>query len=117
MQIYNIFYRPWGKYTNLFEGKEFLIKELYVKPKGILSLQKHHHRAEHWLVTQGNAKITLNKDIITKKTGEHIFIPLEAIHRVQNSGKKPVKIVEAQVGSILKETDIVRYQDVYGRVK
>ena len=113
----NIFYRPWGKFTNLFEGKEFLIKELYVKSKGILSLQKHHHRAEHWLVTQGNAKITLNKDIIIKKPGEHIFIPLEAIHRVQNSGKKPVKIVEAQVGSILKETDIVRYQDVYGRVK
>ena len=113
----NIFHRPWGKYTNLFEGKEFLIKELYVKPKGILSLQKHHHRAEHWLVTQGNAKITLNKDIITKKPGEHIFIPLGAIHRVQNSGKKPVKIVEAQIGSILKETDIVRYQDVYGRVK
>ena len=113
----NVYYRPWGRYTNLFEGKEFLIKELYVKPKGILSLQKHHHRAEHWLVTQGNAKITLNKDIVIKKPGEHIFIPLEAIHRVQNPGKKPVKIVEAQVGSILKESDIVRYQDVYGRVK
>jgi len=113
----NVYYRPWGRYTNLFEGKEFLIKELYVKPKGILSLQKHHHRAEHWLVTQGNAKITLNKDIIIKKPGEHIFIPLEAIHRVQNPGKKPVKIVEAQVGSILRESDIVRYQDVYGRVR
>ena len=113
----NVYYRPWGRYTNLFEGKEFLIKELYVKPKGILSLQKHHHRAEHWLVTQGNARITLNKDIIIKKPGEHIFIPLEAIHRVQNLGKKPVKIVEAQVGSILKESDIVRYQDVYGRVR
>ncbi|WP_440651373.1 sugar phosphate nucleotidyltransferase [Candidatus Pelagibacter sp. HIMB1495] len=113
----NVYYRPWGRYTNLFEGKEFLIKELYLKPKGILSLQKHHHRAEHWLVTQGKAKITLNKDIITKKPGEHIFIPLEAIHRVQNLGKKPVKIMEAQVGSILKETDIVRYQDVYGRIK
>ncbi len=112
----NVYYRPWGRYTNLFEGKGFLIKELYVKPKGILSLQKHHHRAEHWLVTQGNAKITLNKDIIVKKPGEHIFIPLEAIHRVQNPGKKPVKIVEVQVGSILKESDIVRYQDVYGRV-
>ncbi|WP_440676863.1 sugar phosphate nucleotidyltransferase [Candidatus Pelagibacter sp. HIMB1587] len=113
----NVYFRPWGRYTNLFEGKEFLIKELYVKPKGTLSLQKHHHRAEHWLVTQGNAKITLNKDIITKKPGEHIFIPLEAIHRVQNPGQKPVKIMEAQVGSILKETDIVRYQDIYGRVK
>jgi len=113
----NVYYRPWGRYTNLFEGKEFLIKELFVKPKGILSLQKHHHRAEHWLVTQGNAKITLNKNLIVKKPGEHIFIPLEAVHRVQNPGKKPVKIMEAQVGSILKETDIVRYQDVYGRVK
>ena len=113
----NIYYRPWGRYTNLFKGKEFLIKELFVKPKGILSLQEHHHRAEHWLVTQGNAKITLNKDTIIKKPGEHIFIPLEAIHRVQNSGKRPVKIMEAQVGSILKETDIVRYQDIYGRVK
>ncbi len=112
----NVYYRPWGRYTNLFEGEEFLIKELYVKPKGILSLQKHHHRAEHWLVTQGNAKITLNKETIIKKPGEHIFIPLEAIHRVQNSGQKPVKIMEAQVGSILKETDIVRFQDVYGRV-
>ena len=59
----------------------------------------------------------INKDIIIKKPGEHLFIPLEAIHRVQNPGKKPVKIVEAQVGSILKESDIVRYQDVYGRVK
>ena len=113
----NVYYRPWGRYTNLFNGKEFLIKELFVKPKGILSLQKHHHRAEHWLITQGNPKITLNKNIFNKKQNEHIFIPLEAIHRIQNPGKKPVKIMEAQVGSILKETDIVRYQDVYGRVK
>ncbi len=113
----NIYHRPWGKYTNLFKGKEFLIKELFVKSNGILSLQKHHHRTEHWLVTQGNPKITLNKDSFIKKPNEHIFIPLQAIHRIQNLGKKPVKIIEAQVGSILKETDIVRYQDVYGRVK
>ena len=113
----NVYYRPWGRYTNLFEGKQFLIKELFVKTKGILSLQKHHHRAEHWLVTQGNPKITLNKDNFKMKPNEHIFIPLQAIHRIQNPGKKPVKIMEAQVGSILKETDIVRYQDVYGRVK
>ncbi|MBD1156254.1 mannose-6-phosphate isomerase [Pelagibacterales bacterium SAG-MED16] len=111
----NVFYRPWGSYLNLFEGKEFLIKELSVKPKSILSLQKHHHRAEHWLVTKGYPRITLNKNIIYKKPDEHIFIPLGAIHRIQNPGKKPVKIMEAQVGSILKETDIVRYQDIYGR--
>ena len=113
----NVYYRPWGRYVNLFEGKGFLVKELYVKPKGILSLQKHHHRAEHWLVTQGNPNITLNKNSFIKKPNEHIFIPLDAIHRIENPGKKPVKIIEAQVGSILKETDIVRYQDVYGRVK
>ena len=113
----NVYYRPWGRYVNLFEGKGFLVKELYVKPKGILSLQKHHHRAEHWLVTQGNPNITLNKNSFIKKPNEHIFIPFEAIHRIENLGKKPVKIIEAQVGSILKESDIVRFQDVYGRIK
>ncbi|MDB9936268.1 sugar phosphate nucleotidyltransferase [Candidatus Pelagibacter sp.] len=113
----NVYYRPWGGYVNLFEGKGFLIKELFVKPKGILSLQKHHHRSEHWLVTEGTPKITLNKDSFSKKQNDHIFIPLEAVHRIENPGNKPVKIIEAQVGSILKESDIVRYQDVYGRVK
>ncbi len=113
----NVFHRPWGSYVNLFNGKEFLIKELYVKPKGILSLQKHHHRAEHWVVTRGKPKITLNKKYFTMKPDETIFIPLGAIHRIENPYKKPVKIIEAQVGLILKETDIVRYQDVYGRVK
>ena len=113
----NVFHRPWGSYVNLFNGKEFLIKELYVKPKGLLSLQKHHHRAEHWVVTHGKPKITLNKKYFTMKPDETIFIPLGAIHRIENPYKKPVKIIEAQVGSILKETDIVRYQDVYGRVK
>jgi mannose-1-phosphate guanylyltransferase/mannose-6-phosphate isomerase len=113
----NVYYRPWGRYVNLFEGKGFLIKELFVKPKGILSLQKHHHRSEHWLVTQGTPKITLNKDSFSKKQNDHIFIPLEAVHRIENPGNKSVKIIEAQVGSILKESDIVRFQDVYGRIK
>ena len=113
----NVYYRPWGKYVNLFEGKGFLIKELFVKPNGILSLQKHHHRSEHWFVTQGTPKITLNKDSFSRKKNDHIFIPLEAIHRIENKGTKPVKIIEAQVGSILKESDIVRFQDVYGRTK
>ena len=112
----NIYYRPWGKYINLFSGKNFLIKELHVKSKGVLSLQKHFHRSEHWLITQGAPKITLNKKTFTKKVNETIFIPLGAIHRIENPNKKVVKIIEAQLGSILKETDIVRYQDVYGRV-
>ena len=112
----NIFYRPWGSYTNLFSGKNFLIKELYVKPKGVLSLQKHFHREEHWLITQGIPKITLNKRTFSKKPKESIFIPLKAIHRIENPNSKPVKIIEAQIGSILKETDIVRFKDIYGRV-
>ena len=113
----NVYYRPWGRYVNLFEGKGFLIKELYIKPKGILSLQKHHHRAEHWLVTQGAPIITLNKDKFLKKMNDSIFIPLGAVHRIENPGNKSIRIIEAQVGSILEETDIVRYQDIYGRIK
>ena len=115
-KIKNVFHRPWGSYVNLFNGKEFLIKELYVKPKGTLSLQKHHHRAEHWVVTQGKPKITLNKKCFIMKPDETIFIPIGSIHRIENPYKTPVKIIEAQLGSILKETDIVRYKDIYGRV-
>ena len=113
----NVIHRPWGSYVNLFKGKEFLIKEIYVKSKGILSLQKHYHRAEHWVVTQGRPKITLNNKYFIMKPNETIFIPLGSIHRIENPNRKPVKIIEAQIGSILKETDIVRYQDIYGRVK
>ncbi len=112
----NIFYRPWGSYTNLYFGNNFLIKEINIKPKGILSLQKHFYRSEHWVITQGKPKITLNKKVFTKKLYDSIFIPKGAIHRVQNSSKKNVKIMEAQLGSVLKESDIVRYKDMYGRV-
>ena len=113
----NVFHKPWGSYVNLFNGKEFLIKELYIKPKGVLSLQKHHYRSEHWVVTQGKPKVTLNSKFFTMNPGETIFIPLGSTHRIENPNKKPVKIIEAQVGSILKESDIVRYQDIYGRIK
>ena len=113
----NVFYRPWGSYTNLFKGKNFLVKELNVKSKGILSLQKHHHRSEHWLITQGKPLITLNKKKLSKSVNESIYIPKGAIHRIENPFKINVKILEIQKGSILKETDIVRYQDIYGRVR
>ena len=111
----NIHYRPWGSYTNLFNGKNFLIKEINVKPKGILSLQKHFHRSEHWVITKGVPKINLNKRFFSKKINETIFIPKGAVHRIQNPNSKVVKIMEAQLGSILKETDIIRYEDIYGR--
>ena len=112
----NVFYRPWGSYTNLFKGNNFLVKELIVKPKGILSLQKHFHRSEHWLITKGKPLITLNNKKTLKSENDSIFIPKGAIHRIENPFKKTVKILEIQKGSILKETDIVRYKDIYGRV-
>jgi len=113
----NIFYKPWGKYINLFKGNRFLIKELIIKPKGILSLQKHFHRSEHWVIIDGKPMITLNKRSFIKKPSESIYIPRGAKHRICNPFKKPVKIIEAQIGTVLKESDIVRYQDIYGRVK
>ena len=113
----NVFKKPWGKYINIFKGKNFLIKELNINSKSSLSLQKHFHRSEYWTVTQGKPKITLNKKIFFKKKGENIFIKLGSIHRVENNFIKPVKIMEVQTGSILKESDIVRYKDIYGRIK
>tara|TARA_Y100000590_G_scaffold278386_1_gene312485 strand:- start:192 stop:1397 length:1206 start_codon:yes stop_codon:yes gene_type:complete len=112
----NIFYRPWGKYINLYNGKGFLVKELVINSKSSISLQKHYHRAEYWTVTSGKPKITINKKKFFKKPNETIFIPKGAIHRIENIYSKPVKIMEVQTGEILKETDIVRYQDIYGRV-
>ena len=113
----NVYYRPWGKYVNLFQGKNFLVKELTVNSKSCISLQKHNYRSEHWLVTQGRPKITINKLKFFKKPNETIFIPTGSVHRIENLYKKPVKIIEVQTGPILKETDIVRYQDIYGRIK
>ncbi len=111
-----VFYRPWGRYTNLFNGKGFLIKELYIKPKASISLQKHHHRSEHWTIIEGIPKITIDKNIFFKKKNETVFVPQGAIHRIENLYKMPIKIIEVQKGSILKENDIIRYQDIYGRV-
>ena len=112
----NIFYRPWGKYINLYSGKGFLVKELVINPKSSISLQKHHHRSEHWTVTSGRPKITINKKKFFKNTNETAFIPKGAIHRIENHFNRAVKIIEVQTGPILKETDIIRFEDIYGRV-
>jgi mannose-1-phosphate guanylyltransferase/mannose-6-phosphate isomerase len=112
----NIFYRPWGKYINLYNGKGFLVKELIINSKSSISLQKHKHRSEYWTVTSGKPKITINKRKFFKKVNETVFIPQGAKHRIENLFKEPVKIMEVQTGAILKETDIVRYKDIYGRV-
>ena len=113
----NIFYRPWGKYTNLFNGKGFLIKELVINPRSSISLQKHKFRSEHWTVVSGNPLITINRRKFIKKINETILVPKGATHRIENPNNIPVVIMEVQKGSILKESDIVRYKDIYGRIK
>ena len=112
----NVFYRPWGKYTNLFTGKGFLVKELVINPKSSISLQKHKHRSEHWTVISGKPWITINKKKFFQNINQTIFVPRGATHRIENPFKKTVKIMEVQIGSILKETDIIRYKDIYGRI-
>ena len=113
----NVYYRPWGKYVNLFEGKNFLIKELTINSKSSISLQKHNYRSEHWMITNGKPMITINKKKFYKKPDETVFVPRGAVHRIQNNFKSLVKIIEVQTGPILKESDIIRFKDVYGRVK
>ena len=113
----NLFKRPWGTYRNLFKGKNFLIKELIVNNKGCLSLQKHKFRSEHWLIFEGNPEITLGKKIFKPTSNDLVFIPKGSVHRIRNRFKQPVKIIEAQIGKILKETDIIRLEDIYGRIR
>ncbi len=93
------------------------MKELTVNSKSSISLQKHIHRSEHWTVISGRPKITINKKNFFKNMNETIFIPKGSIHRIENIYNVPVKIIEIQIGSILKETDIIRFKDIYGRVK
>ena len=112
----NTFYRPWGKYINLYLGKGFLLKELIVNPKSSISLQKHTYRSERWIIISGRSKITINKDKFIKHPNETVFVPKGAIHRIENPFNKPVQIVEVQTGPVLKETDIIRFKDIYGRV-
>ena len=113
----NTFYRPWGKYINLFTGKGFLLKELVINSNSSISLQKHLHRSERWFVNSGRPRITINKKVSFKEVNDTVMIPKNTIHRIENISKKPVQIIEVQMGDILKETDIVRYKDIYGRIK
>ena len=112
----NTFYRPWGKYINLFSGKDFLLKELVINSKSSISLQKHHYRSELWTVISGKPKITINRSKFFRNANDSVFVPKNSIHRIENIFNEPVVIFEVQTGSILKETDIVRYKDIYGRV-
>jgi mannose-1-phosphate guanylyltransferase / mannose-6-phosphate isomerase len=108
-------FRPWGSYDSIDSGERFQVKRLSVKPGGILSLQMHHHRAEHWIVVQGTARITCNDKTFLLSENESTYIPIGATHRIENPGKVPLHIVEVQSGSYLGEDDIVRFEDSYGR--
>ena len=113
----NTFVRPWGKYINLFVGKGFLLKELIINPNSAISLQKHFFRSERWFINSGRPKITIDKKSFFKTEGDTILVPKGSIHRIQNIYNVPVQIIEVQMGKILKESDIVRFKDIYGRIK
>jgi mannose-1-phosphate guanylyltransferase / mannose-6-phosphate isomerase len=109
--------RPWGAYTVLQEGPGFKIKRIEVKPGGILSLQLHHRRSEHWVVVSGEARVTNGDRVYTIRTNESTYIPVETRHRLENAGTDPLVMIEVQCGSYVGEDDIVRFDDQYGRVK
>jgi mannose-1-phosphate guanylyltransferase / mannose-6-phosphate isomerase len=108
-------FRPWGSYDSIDSGERFQVKRLTVKPGGVLSLQMHHHRAEHWIVVQGTARVTCNDKTFLLSENESTYIPVGASHRIENPGKVPLHVVEVQSGSYLGEDDIVRFEDSYGR--
>ncbi|WP_118178987.1 mannose-1-phosphate guanylyltransferase/mannose-6-phosphate isomerase [Paraburkholderia phosphatilytica] len=107
--------RPWGCYDSIDRGERFQVKRIVVKPGGRLSLQMHHHRAEHWVVVRGTARVTRGDEIFLLSENESTYIPLGVMHRLENPGKTPLEIIEVQSGSYLGEDDIVRFDDQYGR--
>jgi len=107
--------RPWGGYKTLVTGDRFQAKLIWVKTQQILSLQKHYHRAEHWIVTKGTARVTVGEKTQLLSENESVYIPIGVVHRLENPGHVPLELIEVQVGSYLGEDDIVRLDDVYGR--
>jgi mannose-1-phosphate guanylyltransferase/mannose-6-phosphate isomerase len=108
-------YRPWGNYEQIDRGGRYQVKRITVQPGGKLSLQSHFHRAEHWVVVSGTARVTLDGQVHLLAENQSIYIPLGAVHRMENPGQIPLELIEVQSGSYLGEDDIVRYEDVYNR--
>ncbi len=108
--------KPWGSFEILNSGANYLVKKIYVKPGGILSLQSHKHRSEHWIVAKGQAEVTINENVSILNENENIFIPKGAIHRMANKQTQDLIIIEMWYGEKLDETDIKRYEDIYKRV-
>ncbi|MBM1817349.1 mannose-1-phosphate guanylyltransferase/mannose-6-phosphate isomerase [Pseudosulfitobacter pseudonitzschiae] len=108
-------YRPWGWYESLVVGGRFQVKRIVVNPGAALSLQSHHHRSEHWIVVEGTAKVTVGESTQLISENQSVYIPLGAIHRMENPGKVPMVMIEVQTGAYLGEDDIIRYEDIYAR--
>jgi mannose-1-phosphate guanylyltransferase/mannose-6-phosphate isomerase len=108
-------HRPWGYYESIDMGERFQVKRIVVIPGGILSLQKHQHRAEHWVVVRGTAEVTNGATIREVHENESVYIPLGTVHRLANKGKIPLELIEVQTGSYLGEDDIERIEDIYKR--
>jgi mannose-1-phosphate guanylyltransferase/mannose-6-phosphate isomerase len=115
--LHRLVHRPWGWYDSIDSGPRFQVKRILVKPGASLSLQKHHHRAEHWIVVTGTAEVTVGEKVILLTENQSTYIPLGEVHRLSNPGKVPLEIIEVQSGSYLGEDDIVRFEDTYGRAK
>jgi mannose-1-phosphate guanylyltransferase/mannose-6-phosphate isomerase len=112
---HNRIYRPWGFYESLITGDRFQVKRIVVTPGETLSLQKHFHRAEHWVVVSGTAEVTRENKVILLRENESVYLPLGSVHRLANPGRIPLTLIEVQSGSYLGEDDIVRIEDTYGR--
>ena len=110
-------HRPWGWFETLAIHGRFQVKRIFVKPGAALSLQSHHHRSEHWVVVEGTAKVTVDRDVKLVTEGQSVYIPLGAMHRMENPGKVPMVLIEVQTGIYLGEDDIIRYEDIYERLK
>jgi len=110
-------HRPWGKYDSVDNGERYQVKRITVKPGGKLSVQKHHHRSEHWVVVSGSARVTNGDRTFLLSENESTYIPVNVIHALENPGKHNLELIEVQTGSYLGEDDIVRFEDIYGRVK
>ncbi|MFI4914050.1 MAG: mannose-1-phosphate guanylyltransferase/mannose-6-phosphate isomerase [Steroidobacterales bacterium] len=108
-------FRPWGSYDSIDKGERFQVKRLCVRPGGVLSLQMHHHRAEHWVVVSGTARITRGEEVFLLEENQSTYIPVGVRHRIENPGRIPLHIIEVQSGGYLGEDDIVRFEDRYGR--
>ena len=114
-ETFPIDHRPWGWFESLVIGERFQVKRIVVNPGAALSLQSHHHRAEHWIVVEGTAKVTIDDTVRLVTENQSVYIPLGAVHRMENPGKVPMVLIEVQTGSYLGEDDIIRYEDVYAR--